>query len=211
MKKIFTLFLVLLSASVIGQDKQAKKILDQVSDVYDDYQSIEIQIDMTVAFPDAETRTADVTVVQKGEKFVFTHPDQTMYCDGVDLWLYIPSQNEVQINDYEIDEESDYMISPKDLLKQYKSGKYEYHLLHKTKTTAAIEFKPINRDSEYAKYHISLDTKGKQIKKVIAFGKDGSRVTLEVTDILPNQSYSDTYFNFDIKKYPDVYVEDLRL
>ena len=211
MKRIFTLFLVVLTATVIGQDKQAKKILDQISDVYDSYQSIEVQIDMTVAFPDEETRTADVTIVQKGEKFVFAHPDQTMYCDGVDLWLYIPSQNEVQINDYEIDEESDYMISPKDLLRQYKSGRYEYQLLNKTKTTAAIEFKPIDRDSEYAQYRISLDTKGNQIKKVIAYGKDGSRVTLEVTNILPNQKYSDTYFNFNLKKYPDVIIEDLRL
>lgn len=211
MKGIFTLLLLIVTISLFGQDRKAKKILDQVSEIYDSYDNVEVKIKMSVAFPGEETITDNVSIIQEGKKFVFAHPDQTMYCDGTDLWVYIPSQNEVQINDYEIDEESDYMISPRDLLKQYKSGKYEYQLLSKTKTTAEIEFKPLDLDSEYSKYRISFDTNLKQISNVVAFGKDGSRVSLAVTDLIHDQEYSDSYFNFDLKKNPSVIVEDLRL
>jgi len=211
MKSILTFVLLLSVTFAVGQDKQAKKVLDQVTEEYDSYQSIEVALKMTVAFPDEEVQQADVTIVQQGDKFVFAHPDQTMYCDGTDLWVYIPSQNEVQINDYEIDEESDYMISPKDLLKQYKSGKYDYQLLNKTKTTAEIEFKPLDRDSEYSKYLITLDTKLNRISNVIAFGKDGSRVTLALTSLQHDREYAASYFNFDKEKYPNVIIEDLRL
>ncbi len=209
--KVLMILLLMISSSLHAQDKAAQKILNKVSNLYDSYSSIQVVLNMTVIFPERENQQSVVTITQQGDKFVFDHPQQAMYCDGQNIWLYLADHNEVQINDYEQEEGDDYMISPKDLMKQYKSGKYGYKLESKSGSIASIIFKPLDRDSDYAKYRITIDTKKRLIKEIIAYGKDGSRVQLSVQKMTPNLKFEDSYFDFDTSKYPGVRVEDLRL
>lgn len=211
MRAIFILILLLLTGFVSSQDKAAAKILDGIADKYNAYSSIQVDIDMTVVLAEETPQNSEVTITQQGEKFVFLHPQQSMYCNGTGLWLYITDHNEVQINDYDQEEGDDYMISPRDLLKQYKSGKYAYELIDKKGSLANIQFKPLEADSDYSKYLIVLDTKKKEINEITAFGKDGSRVILVIKDMVTNENYKADYFDFDASKFPDVRIEDLRL
>ncbi|HNL39918.1 MAG TPA: outer-membrane lipoprotein carrier protein LolA, partial [Saprospiraceae bacterium] len=73
-----------------------------------------------------------------------------------------------------------------------------------------IEFKPVSRNSEYAKIRVSVDEKALTIESIKAFAKDGSRYTFKVTRLTPNKVFPANHFTFDAKKYPGVHVEDLR-
>lgn len=194
-----------------AQDRAAKKLLDKVVTTYDRYASIEIDLDMRMTIPEEEDRLAHVSIIQQGDMFLFRHPDQIMYCDGNDLWIYIPAQNEIQINDYDKDEEEGLMISPKDILKHYESGKYAYHLLSEAEHQAEVEFKPIDRNGDYSKYQITINTLKNEIQKIIAYAKDGSRITLSMKGMEVNKKYPKGFFVLDESQYPGVYVEDLRL
>ena len=63
---------------------------------------------------------------------------------------------------------------------------------------------------DYSKLRITIDTKGNNLTKVIAFGKDGTRITLENIDVTQGVKVVAADFEFNASAYPDVHVEDLR-
>jgi len=79
------------------------------------------------------------------------------------------------------------------------------------KVIQQIEFKPLDRDSEYSKMRLTLVKGSKQLKRVKIFAKDGSRFTMTVNKLESNKEYAASTFEFDSKAYPDIYIEDLRL
>lgn len=202
---------LLISLAANAQDQKAQKILDAVSKKYDAYANLTIDIDMVATMPDEDPLESKVVIIQAKEKFKIVHPEQSIYCDGNDVWMYIPDQNEVQINDYDPEEDSDFMITPRDLLSQYKSGDYDYRLAQTNGDQSEIEFKPIAADSDYAKYKILINTKRNEIETMWAIGKDGSIIKLDIISLKANQKLASDEFTFDLKKYPGVRVEDLRL
>ena len=194
-----------------AQDKKAKKILDKLNESYTSSTTLTISFDLVVQYPDEEATTLPSKVIQKDKKFLFQNSEQEYYGNGDDIWIYIPSQNEVQINDFEEDDTEDYFITPLDLLNQYTNGQYEYKLTSQKKGLAEIEFKPLDEFSDYSKFRINVKLDKNEIEQIVAFGKDASRVDILITDVKRDLDYSDTTFEFDLSKYPDVHVEDLRL
>jgi outer membrane lipoprotein-sorting protein len=79
------------------------------------------------------------------------------------------------------------------------------------KVLAQIEFKPVDKKSEYAKIRVSINKKTNLIDSIKAFSKDGSRYTFSITRHKPQASFGAGYFKFDAAKYPRVKVEDLRM
>ncbi len=211
MRLIFIITLLSSSLLLSAQDKKAKKILDKLSESYTSSKSIEVIFDLIILYPDEEPTTYSSSVIQKGKKFVFRNSEHEYYGNGEDIWIYIPSKNEVQINDFEEDEAEDYFITPLDLLNQYKSGKYEYSIAEERKNDLDLEFKPFDEFADYSKFRITVLSKTNEITSIVAFGKDGSRLTLNITNVLKDKIYDDKIFKFDKSKNPGVRIEDLRL
>ncbi len=202
--------LMIASLGLSGQKKVAKKMLDNITDKYDQFESIDITFDLTLTYPERRSQNQQAHIVQKGNKFVFTSEEQDIYGDGEDVYLYLKERNEVQINDFDADDELG-LMTPKDLLKQYRTDKFEYDLEQKTNTHLYIVFKPLDKESEYSKYRISIDKKKEDFETIEAYGKDGSHITVKIATSVFNKSYASNYFTFDTNKYPDVIVEDLRI
>jgi outer membrane lipoprotein-sorting protein len=211
MRIILSGCLLLCTIFVIAQDKAATKLLDDLASKYDKYSSIEIDFNMDITYADATKESFKGQIIQEGSKFVFIGGAQDIYCDETAVWFHLKSRNEVQINDYDYDPEDLSVITPKDLLKQYQSGKYDYQLLEEDNTKVLIEFKPLDRDSEYAKFKIDIAKKTNQINKVQAFNKDGSTIVISVTGQKTNKKYPISTFAFNPKKYPGIHIEDLRI
>lgn len=207
---VLTALILMSGASLQAQDKKATKILDKLSKKYTADQSIKVDFDLIIAFPEEEPSTLPSSVVQKGNKFVFKNEAQEYYGNGEAVWIYLKDRNEVQINDFDEEEAEDYFVTPLDLLKKYKSGTYDYLVTNKTKTTAEIELKSNDDFEDYSKLRITIDTKGNNLTKVIAFGKDGTRITLENIDVTQGVKVVAADFEFNASAYPDVHVEDLR-
>ena len=121
----------------------------------------------------------------------------------------------MQINDVDDFEDEGEMLSPKDLLRIYEKEDFIYHLVNEDYENGVmiqqIEFKPTDRDSEYAKMRVTIDKKKLEIKRIKAFSKDGSRYTMEVKKFKANQKYATADFVFNPDEYPDIFVEDLRI
>ena len=205
--------MMILTVGIQAQDKKATKVLDKLSEKYGSVASVAIDFNLTVDYPEQEPVTMASSVIQSGERWVFKNEQQELYNDGEALWMFLPDRNEVQINDYEGEgeDEEGYFVSPLGILKQYKGDTYEYRISAKDGWHTEIEFKPTDEFSDYAKFRLSIDTKKNEITEVVAFGKDGSKATIVITDVNLSPQISDQLFIFDVSKYPDVIVEDLRM
>lgn len=199
-----------LQVALQSQDKAAKKLLDKISEKYDAYRSVEIQFDLTIKYPDQPIQNQNASITQQGVNFVFTSPDQDIYGNGKSVWYYIKERNEVQINDFDEDAEAG-MLTPKDLLKQYKSNKFEYAIVNEDGSFAFIEFKPLNEFEDYSKYRVKINKAKMDFETMEAFGKDGSKIDIKLSSVKANKTYPSTTFVFDIKAHPGVFVEDLRI
>lgn len=200
--------------SAADSDPEAKALLDKARKKYDSYRSLEADFTLTLEIPEQPTEVQEGKMAQKGEQYRVELEDQAVYCDGEIIWLYLKNNNEVQINKVEEGEDAE-SLSPKDLLRIYEGDDYVYALGNAYtadgRALQEIEFKPLDRDSEYAKIRLLMDQKKYEPVSIKIFGKDGSRYTLELNDLRPNVSFDKGYFTFQPEKYPGIYVEDLRI
>jgi len=223
MKNILVLLVTLsLSIACFGQttkevsDPEAKAILEKMRTKHEAYKSVAADFTLTIEIPEEDKEVQKGSISQAGEKYRLDLEHQAVYSDGTSLWLFMKNNNEVQINDVdEFEEEDGELLSPQDLLRIYEKEDFIYHLINEDiengRAIQQIEFKPTDRDSEYSKMRVTIDRKKLEIVRIKAFSKDGSRYTMEVNKFTPNQPYKDADFVFDPSKYPDIFVEDLRI
>jgi len=194
-------------------DPAAKKILDKLKAEYDTYKSMEVNFELVLELPQQEAEIQNGIVIQQGVNYKLELDDRAIYSNGEYVWLHIKKNNEVQINDAEMDEEAN-MMSPKDMLQLYQSGEFVYAItsepLLEGKKVTQIDFKPLDRDSEFSKMTLFVDKKSKEMAQMKVFSKDGSRYTLKINDISANKKYDLGIFAFDESKFPGIHVEDRR-
>ena len=196
-------------------DPEAKKVLDKARKKYEAYKTVEAVFALTIELPGQPKEVQKGTIAQDGNKFRLEMDQQTIVSDGKTTWVYLKKNNEVQINDFDPNDTENGFFTPRDLLKRYEKGDFLYAVTDKTTENnvvyTQIEFKPKDRNSEYAKLRLSVDEKANAIQSIKAFNKDGSRYTFQITKLTPNKTFANGHFNFDKSKYPGVKVEDLRM
>ena len=195
-------------------DPAATRLLDKLKVEYDSYSSMEVDFDLLMEFPGQPAENQKGKVIQQGEMYFLELDERAIYANGEYVWMHIKKNNEVQINDADMGEEAN-MLSPKDMLKLYESGEFVYAIVAEPlldgKKVTQIEFKPLDRDSEFSKMALYIDKATKKMAQMKVFSKDGSKYTLKINDITPNKKYDLAVFGFDESKFPGIYVEDLRI
>jgi outer membrane lipoprotein carrier protein len=196
-------------------DPKAKKILDGLKKEYNSYKSMEVTFELEIELPGNAKELQKGRLIKSGKKFMASLTDQDVYCDGKTIWLHLKSNKEVQINNYEEGKSDQMMMSPTEMIKLYEGGKYAYAItgtaIENGINVTLIEFKPLDKKSEYSKMRLSVDTKKNKAVSMKVFSKDGSKYTLIVKNLLPNKSYTSDVFVFNAKKNPGVRIEDLRI
>ena len=216
MKKIkYTLImLVLIIASIQAQDVDATAVLDQLKAKFDDFKSMEANFKLEVDLPEREPEIQDGHIKQSGDKYYLSLADQEVYSNGEYIWVYLKSNNEVQLSEAEFDE-GDQFMTPTQMVKLYESQEYDYAIVNSTKVESKelvdIEFKPLDRDSEYTKMRMTVNKTDNMMKKMIIFARDGSRYSVTIDHLEADQPYDDKIFAFDKALHPDVHIEDLRI
>ncbi len=217
MKNIFLIFLAVCFASFTMQaqtskgaqeinDPAAKKILKKLSDRYKSSEGL--QADFSLILENGEDKEVQAgKLSQKDDKFRVLLGDNEIFCDGETIWL--KQKNNVQINNYDPEEDTDFM-SPNKIFQIYEAEKeFFYAITRKDSKKTSIEFKPRDRDSEYMKMRLEVDNIKNEIISIKVFDKEGGRFTLKIKSF-EKKTFKDSYFQFDKSKYPGVDVEDMR-
>jgi len=201
-----------------ANDPEAATLLQKVSEKYKGYKNISANFLLFIQRPklkpeDDDRKYVDTLkgqIILQADKFKITVKDQHIYCDGKNIWTYVPVDKEVQLNTYE---ESDDMFSPSKIFMLYKSG-YLYNIKEKKivngHNVTVIEMAPPNKKLTYFKIDITVDDASLQLVESKVFEKNGVRYIYRLTKQTPDISTTADTFMFDAKKNPAVKVVDLR-
>lgn len=213
MKKGFLIILVLLlSFQIIAQDKKAEVILDAMSAKYKSMKAF--NANFTYGVEGANQKLTNVftgNVTVKGNKFRLKTAGQEIFNNGKDLYTYVKETNEVNISDFNPNDDSDF--SPTKIYNIYKKG-YKYVFKEEKKEGAAVyevvELSPTSTKSNVAKLQITVNKGDKSIKSWKVWDKSGKKTVFKIDKFMPNVAAADAMFTFEKAKYPGVEVVDLR-
>lgn len=215
MKKLLGLGIFLLNLNFIsyGQyDEKALKILDAMSAKYKSFIAFKASIVYSLINESEgvnENFTGVITI--KGDKFRLVMDEQTVVNDGTTIWTYLPDVNEVNIDNYDRDSGD---ISPSEIYTAYQSG-YKYLFLEEisigNKVYEIIDLVPEDaKSNQFFKVRMEISKIDKTLKSWTMFDKSGNSYKYSITEFDPSLNPSDSFFVFDITKFKDIEVIDLR-
>ena len=215
MKKLISVLsmLTICTAVVFGQNtKNAKEILDKVSQKTKSYSTINLTYSLVHTSPDGANDKTTGTMLMKGKKYKLSILDNVLYCDGTNLWTHMVEEKEVVISKADNDDSG--MLNPSTVLTMYEKGfKYKFiqDRFEGSRAIYVIDLYPENVEkSEYSKVRLSIDKDKSQLWRAEYFAKDGNKYTITVNTFKVNEQIPDASFVFDKAKNPGVKVIDER-
>jgi len=219
MNKLFfpLLFVIALSAgaqdSLITNkvDSVSSKILEDLSIQTKSYENIHVNFNFTF-----KNESQDIFEEQEGNikidsnRFRLEINKQIVISDGINQWIYLKEANEVQIMEYDAEDD---MMSPNKLFTIYEQGyKSEYIELKEidSKKIHIIDLFSIESNA-FRKIQLQIDSNTLQLFNIILYDKNGGSFTYLITDFKTNfEKNNNNDFLFNLTDYPDVEVIDLR-
>lgn len=188
-------------------DPEAKKIINRLRDKHKAMPAVKVEYSLTIENGDNK-EVQQGTILQKGTKFRVANNSNEMICDGKTVWMYMKKQNEVQITDFDASDED--LLSPSKIMDFAQADKnFIYAITSEDAQAVYIEFKPVNKNSDYSKMRVKI-TKGKdEVTQIKVFTKDSSRYTLDIKK-MESAEIQESQFNFNKGQYPGVRETDLR-
>ena len=215
MRTLYLVLAFLISGSVLmaqKNDPAAKQVLDAVSAKFKTFSSV--QAGFTYKVEDAKGKTMSTksgTVWMKGNKYRVSFGGQEIFSDGLTVWNYDKSSNEVTINNVDA---SGTTLTPQKLFTNFYDKDFLYLLNGEkkvgAKTMQEIEMTPTDKSKPFHKVYLQVDKAAKTIYSTKVLENGGNRYTYTVDNMKTNVALADNQFAFDKKKYPGVEEVDLR-
>jgi outer membrane lipoprotein-sorting protein len=216
MKNIFfstTLLLItMLALAQVKNDPEAKAILDGVSAKFKTFSTVQATFSYKVENGTGKALSNKTgTIILKGTKYRVSFSGQEIFCNGITVWNYDKSANEVTISKLDA---SSGMITPQKLFTNFYDKDFLYMLNGEkkqgNKTLQEIEMTPVDKSKPFFKVFVQVDKTAKTIYSTKVLENAGNRYTYTVSTMSTNKPLADNLFVFDKTKYPGVEEVDLR-
>jgi outer membrane lipoprotein-sorting protein len=226
MNKILTIVCILIAFTGLrAQDKptpvtdpEAATILEKAGAKLKALNGLEVDFTLTTINPklkpeeDDSKYTTNTTgqLYMKGKAFKIVMNGIEVYCDGKTIWSYSAKTKEAQVNDFD---ESQETFTPTKIFSVYKDG-YSYQIKEKKvvqgKNVTVIELAPTNRKVSFFKVDVGIDDATGNLLESKIYEKSGVRYIYKINKLNTAISLIDSFFVFDVKKYQNVKLVDLR-
>ena len=203
--------MILVITASAQYDPKALQSLDAMSKKYKAIPAFEANISYVLT-NDVEKVNEEFKgkITVKGDKFRLAPPEQEVINNGSTVWTYLPEAKEVNIDNYDPTSED---VNPSKIYDIYKKGFKYLYLQDKTEggvLCEEIDLVPEKKDAQFFKIKMFINKKDKSIQSWVMFDKGGNRYKYTISKFNPNIKVDDSFFAFDLKKYPGVEVVDLR-
>lgn len=199
-------------------DPEAGAILEKAAAKYKSLNGLQADFTLTTINPklkpedDESKNTTNINgqLYMKGKAFKIVINGNEIYCDGKTIWIYSPKTKEVQINDYQEDQET---FSPAKVFSIYKEG-YSYQIREKKtsqgKNITVIELAPINHKVSFFKIDVGIENGTNNLLESKVYEKSGVRYIYKINSLNTGTTLNNDFFIFDLKKYSNIKIVDLR-
>ncbi len=193
------------------QDPKAGKILNEMSAKYKALKAFRANFQQTLENPMNKIKeTIEGDIIVSGTKFRLQTKGQEVINNGSTMWTYMKSENEVNVSDYDPDEEE---ITPSQIFTLYQKGyKYTYveQITENGVAYDVVELSPEDRSNSLIKVRLQVAKKDRSVKSWKMFKKNGNRYSFVIKEFTPNPPITAATFTFDKTKHKGVKVIDLR-
>lgn len=204
---------LLLSAGVAfsQQDKKAKELLDKASAAFTKAGGLKASFSFTLENTKAKTNETFIgSISMSGNKFLIETSDYTAWYNGVNQWVYMKANEEVNLSAPSPDETQ--MINPATILTGYQKGfNYKYTGLKTLdgKKVDEIELIP-QKKGEWKKLVIQLDQTNRLPVSLYLQNVNGMNNRVKIAKYQTNLQLPESTFTFNKSKFPNAEVIDLR-
>lgn len=194
-----------------AQDAKAKSILESASKKMSSLKTLKANFTLKLLGKTGNVReTQKGSLLMKGVKYHITLAKQEIICDGKTVWTYMKDAKEVQVSNYNPEEQS---ISPTKLFTNFYDKEYNYKYIGSKKVVGkacdVIEMTPKSTAKQFSKVELAFD-KNSTITGGTISEKNGNQYAYEVAGFITNPAIADSQFSFDTKAHPGVELVDLR-
>lgn len=218
-KHFFLLGIIIICLNTVMSQTQTKKIQDDESVVIlkEIQQKLQTLTTAEIKFSlrtEKENKILHLTkgnIWIKGDKYKLIIPSQHVYCDSIDVWNYLPEQNEVTISPYDSQDDEN-AINPIKLVvnyqKYYRSA-FIREQSEKGVTVQIIDLYPLQA-APFFRTRLTIDKKQKEILQISISERSGYTYTYSFNAFIKNPKINDVLFIFSPQQHPDIEVIDLR-
>lgn len=189
-------------------DAKAKTILNKVSANLKVLKTMKANFKINIYNKNAKLQgSKSGNVWMKGDKYKVKISGQEIICDAESIWTYMKESNEVQITDFEDNDEA---FSPSKLFTNFYDKEYGYKYIGTKNGIYYIGLVPLKKSVPYDKIILKVSQKSNMIIGGKVYDKNGNTYSYSISNYTKNAALSDKLFTFSKSSYPNVEVIDLR-
>ena len=207
-KILLIIALIIISSAFWGQSLESdnlkcEKILQEVSDNIQKNNATKFNFKL-------EIKSEDINEVQNGyalienEKFYYKTEEREVICDGVNVWTYLPEDNECYID---LLEDLDNTLNPSEIFTLWKEG-FKFNYMNKTIVNNQIihKIKMFPTQPDKRAFHTVLMNVNESLKLITEASvktKDGVTVKTTISKLTSNPKINTKQFSWDADSHPN--------
>ena len=206
--KSIYLFFILSFIGFSQGDQRARALLDQVSEVYASYDTMQMrfsyQLDNTA---EAISQKEEGGILVAKDKYRLTILGIQQIFDGTFVYTIDDLNEEVIIQEQAA---MDTPLNPLDIFNFHKEGyllQWDIAQRVSGRDIRYIKLIPTETESESKYLLLGIDTSSKELYKIIDLGINGTDTTFVIKQFTANQPLAPETFVFDKDKYSNYYIE----
>ena len=206
--KSIYLFFILSFIGFSQGDQRARALLDQVSEVYASYDTMQMrfsyQLDNTA---EAISQKEEGGILVAKDKYRLTILGIQQIFDGTFVYTIDDLNEEVIIQEQTA---LDNPLNPLNIFDFHKEGyllQWDIAQRVSGRDIRYIKLIPTDRESESKYLLLGIDTSSKELYKIIDLGINGTDTTFVIKQFTANQPLAPETFVFDKDKYANYYIE----
>lgn len=214
MKKLAVLMIVAVmavAANAQNVDGGANDLMKKVALQYQKYSTVQFHYTLKTTKDEKTLSVKQGDVYIKGNKYKTTYGDLQYFCDGVSIWNYDKSANEVSIYEYDAEDDQN-LLNPQRILKDWSThfrAKFIRDEFQNNVQYSIVDLTPKTAQSFY-RIRVYIVKSSLKITKVSIYEKDNTIYNYHIEQFKNDIPLDDKLFVFDKAKYPGVEVNDMR-
>jgi outer membrane lipoprotein-sorting protein len=210
-KQINVLLILLISGITLAQEQQrAEALLDEVSENLAQFNNISITFTYElVNRKELIQQKEKGSLIVEGDAYLLKLMGIEQLSDGINKHTINSDNKEVLIEP--LSDGFDEGLSPSKIFSFYNQGyRFEWDImqpLYGGRKIQYIKLIPIDTYAQASYLLLGIDTKTKNIYKLIEVGNDGTETTLTIGSFKPNIEIPTDTFVFSASDYPNYYID----
>lgn len=203
MRRLFSIVSLLMVALCVGAASSGGALLQRCAAKIKSAPSLSVTYTVS-----ADGNTAEGLLVLQGEMFTISTPGMVSWYDGKSQWTYSDQIGEVNVISPTAEEVQ--QINPFAIVKSFSSSYSSEQVKSSSAGVTTLRLTAKNRKSDISSADVTINDKTLYPTRIVLTMSNRQKVTINIKNVKAGGKLPVSNFRFDVKRYPNVQVIDLR-